>query len=184
MVNTSMSTTVKWRLVAFVLAIGMMVSLSVWAALASWNRIDDMRRQLNQVQSDSFRLADQFQQSILSLNNLLLRYQVRQKLSTWQEFLQVGEKFERSIAILILAYQLADAHRKTLIQFFADSDTSLTTLRKPHSSPSIAPPCRKPCWRANYSVMNGVPSPARKSGALAALSRLIRAPSSWMKSAI
>lgn len=181
-----MSTKVKWRLVAFVLAIGMMVSLSVWAALASWNRIDAMRRQLAQVQSESFHLADHFQQSILSLNNLLLRYQVRQKLSTWQEFLRVGEEFERWIAtlkpewntpderrilqqfetayqtymvaarrlenqrksggaitsleafepleaqsegLLKLAYQLADAHRKTLNQFFAGSDADLANLR-------------------------------------------------------
>ena len=60
-----MSTKVKWRLAAFVLAIGIMVYLSVWAALASWNRIDAMRRQLAQVQSESFHLADHFQQSIL-----------------------------------------------------------------------------------------------------------------------
>ena len=181
-----MITNVKWRLIALALSICMMVSLSVWAALASWNRTDEVRRQLTQVQSDSFHLADRFQQSILNLNNLLLRYRLREEPSTWRRFLQVGEEFEswigtlkpefntpderrileefettyktyfsnarlyertrpiggaiasleefaplevQSEKLLELAYQLANAHRKTLNQFLARSDSALATLR-------------------------------------------------------
>ena len=43
--------------------------------------------------------------------------------------------------------------------------------RTARSSPSIAPPCPRRCWRANCSATSAAPSPARKPAASAASSR-------------
>ena len=51
------------------------------------------------------------------------------------------------------------------------------------SRSSTAWPSPTPCWRANFSVMNAVPSPARSTAASAVSNRPRAAPSSWTRSA-
>ena len=92
-----MNTKVKWRLAAFVLAIGLMLSLTIWTAQESWNRIDLMRGRLTATRSQSFMIADHFQQKILNLNNLLLRYQIRQGSTEWEQFLTAVNSLQQWI---------------------------------------------------------------------------------------
>jgi signal transduction histidine kinase len=81
-----MSGGIKFRLVAFVLAMGLMVSLIAWTAHTSWERITELQQKLTSVQLKSFQIADHFQQTILELNNTVLRYGVSHDQNDWTRF--------------------------------------------------------------------------------------------------
>jgi len=81
-----MSGGIKFRLVAFVSAIGIMVTLIVWTAHTSWERIAELQQKLTSVQLKSFQIADHFQQTILELNNTVLRYAVSHDPADWARF--------------------------------------------------------------------------------------------------
>ena len=81
-----MSGGIKFRLAAFVLAIAGMITIIVWTAQSAWRRGGDMREKLTSVQLQSFQIADHFQQSILELNNLLLRYALYHDTNIWGRF--------------------------------------------------------------------------------------------------
>ena len=81
-----MSGGIKFRLVAFVLAIGLMVILIAGTAHRAWQRIAELQRKLTSVQLKSFQIANHFQQTILELNNRVLRYGVSQDPAEWGRF--------------------------------------------------------------------------------------------------
>jgi hypothetical protein len=81
-----MNNGIKFRLIAFVLAIGVMVGLIAWTAHSSWRRIGELRQKLTSVQLKSFQIADHFQQTILELNNTVLRYGVSHDPGDWAHF--------------------------------------------------------------------------------------------------
>ena len=81
-----MSSRLKVRLAAFILAIGVMVALIIWAAHGSWKRTGELREKLTSIQFQSFQIADHLQQSILEMNNLVLRYGVYQDSNDWAQF--------------------------------------------------------------------------------------------------
>jgi len=72
-----MNSGVKLRLGGFVAAIGLLVFMVVWIAVASWRRVDDSRARLASLQSDRFRVASHLQQTILGLNEHLLSFTLR-----------------------------------------------------------------------------------------------------------
>jgi signal transduction histidine kinase len=81
-----MSGSIKFRLVAFVLAIALMVTLIIGAAVTAWYRSSDFRQKLASAQLMSFQIADHFQQNILTLNNLVLSYGVSRDTNNWDRF--------------------------------------------------------------------------------------------------
>jgi signal transduction histidine kinase len=81
-----MSGGIKFRLVAFILAIAVMVTLTGWTAHTSWKRIGDLQQRLTVVQMQSFQIAGHFQRTILELDNLVLRYAVSREESDWAHF--------------------------------------------------------------------------------------------------
>ena len=81
-----MSRALKLRLAAFIVAIAIMVGLIAWAAHSSWRRTGELRENLTTAQSESFQIADHFQQSILELNNLVLRYGAYHEPGVWAQF--------------------------------------------------------------------------------------------------
>jgi len=81
-----MSGSIKTRLFAFVLAIGLMVLCIAWAAHSSSRRIGDLQQRLTAVQLQSFQIADHFQQTILELNNTVLRYGVSRDAADWDHY--------------------------------------------------------------------------------------------------
>jgi len=182
-----MSGVIKFRLVSFILALAIMAGLLAWLAHMSWQRTGELRQKLSLVQIQSFQIADHFQQSILELNNLVLRYGVYGDAQDWEKFetgrktldlwideqrpilrsekerqildqinttydgymeaaLGIGAKtrtestrgsglgdfaeFEgESRQILVLSFELANAHRDSLDSFLVASSRSLTWLR-------------------------------------------------------
>ena len=92
-----MNFNLKFRLTIFVLAVVTAVSLLLWAAHASWRRVDVLRERLSTVQLESFRIADHFQQTIQQLNNLLLRHSIDRKPADWNEFDGRSKELDRWI---------------------------------------------------------------------------------------
>src|SRR6266404_2028622 len=92
-----MSGRLKFRLAAFVLAIGLMVTLIAWAAHGSWKRTGELRERLTAIQFQSFQIADHLQQTILELNNLVLRYGVYQETGDWARFGLASTNLDRWI---------------------------------------------------------------------------------------
>jgi signal transduction histidine kinase len=93
----SMSSRLKFRVAAFILAIGFTVSLITWAAHGSWNRTGELRDRLTSIQFQSFQIADHLQQSILEMNNLVLRYGVYQDARDWARFGSASTNLDRWI---------------------------------------------------------------------------------------
>lgn len=81
-----MSRVIKLRLIAFVIAMAIMAGLLAWLAHMSWQRTGELREKLSLVQLQSFQIADHFQQTILALNNLVLRYGVYRDSRDWEQF--------------------------------------------------------------------------------------------------
>src|SRR2546421_159526 len=71
-----MSGAIKLRLAGFILAIALMLGLIAWTAHNSWRRTGELREKLTSVQLQSFQIADHIQQTLLELNNSVLRFGV------------------------------------------------------------------------------------------------------------
>src|SRR5262245_9372817 len=81
-----MSGPIKLRLVGFILAIGIMLGLIAWTAHTSWRRTGELREKLTSVQLKSFQIADQLRQTLLELNNNVLRFGVNHDANEWAQF--------------------------------------------------------------------------------------------------
>jgi len=98
-----MKSAIKFRLIAFVMAIACMVALIAWTGHSSWNRTGELQEKLTSVQLQSFQIADQLQEKILELNNLVLRYGVYHDTNIWTEFTKASKKVDRWIDEQVLS---------------------------------------------------------------------------------
>ncbi len=80
------SSGIKIRLAAFLGAIALMAALIFWIAHTSWARTGELQEKLSAVQLQSFQIADHFQQSILELNNYVLRFSLNRDPRDWERF--------------------------------------------------------------------------------------------------
>lgn len=88
---------IKFRLAAFILAIAGMVALLAWTAQSAWRRSGELRERLTAVQLKSFQIADHFQQTVLELNNTVLRYGIYHRPRDWQRFQSLSRDLNRWI---------------------------------------------------------------------------------------
>src|SRR6185295_14855925 len=86
LVTSSMHPAIQLRVAAFIVALVMVFAAIVWTAHTSWQRFGALRERLNSVQSESFRNAEHFQNSVQDLNNLLLNFEKNRQPETWKEF--------------------------------------------------------------------------------------------------
>ena len=84
----------KFRFAAFALAMGVMVFLISSAAVVSWRRIGGVRASLNEVQSDSLRIAEEFQRHLRQLNDTLSRYGTSHDAGDWQHYLKASDQLD------------------------------------------------------------------------------------------
>jgi signal transduction histidine kinase len=77
---------IKLRLTIFVSTIALLLMLIAWTAHIVWQRIDELHEKFALVQSQSFQNADHLQQTILGLNNLVLRYAAYHDPQDWAKF--------------------------------------------------------------------------------------------------
>jgi signal transduction histidine kinase len=68
------------------------------ATLYSQRQAEDLRARLSEVESESFRIADEFRESIRALNNVMQHYGINHDPATWNEFLEAGHKLDGWIA--------------------------------------------------------------------------------------
>ena len=92
-----MSGSIKYRLVAFVLAIAGMFCLIAWTAHTAWRRGRELQERLTTVQLQSFQIADHLQQTIWELNNLVLRFGVYHDTNDWARFESVSKELDKWI---------------------------------------------------------------------------------------
>jgi signal transduction histidine kinase len=92
--HQSISRGIKYRVAAFVLAIAVMIALIAYAAHSAWQRGSELREKLTTVQLKSFQIADHFQQSILELNNIVLRYGVYRDTNDWSRFKVLSKELD------------------------------------------------------------------------------------------
>jgi signal transduction histidine kinase len=77
---------IKIRLALFITTIISLVLLIAWTAHSSWQRINESHEKLTDVQWKSFQIAGHLQQTILGLNNLVLRYAAYRDPEDWTNF--------------------------------------------------------------------------------------------------
>ncbi|HUB86847.1 MAG TPA: ATP-binding protein [Verrucomicrobiae bacterium] len=75
-----------FRLIAFFATIVLLAALIVWTAHTSWQRMGELQEHLSAQQWKSFEIADHLQQTVLGLNNLVLRYAAYDNLEDWTNF--------------------------------------------------------------------------------------------------
>jgi signal transduction histidine kinase len=95
--SESISAGIKIRLIALILAIAVMVALIAWAAQSSWRRGGELGDKLTKVQIESFHIADHIQESILELNNNVLRYSLSRDANDWIHFQKASKELDEWI---------------------------------------------------------------------------------------
>lgn len=93
-----MNSAVRLRLTVLIGAIALMAGLTLWGVQDSWQRIRQLERTLTASQLGSFRLAEEFQQRLLTLGNFLLRYTARRNPATWTQFQEASVQLDQWIA--------------------------------------------------------------------------------------
>lgn len=82
-------------MLALVLVVAVMGALILLATLYSQRQAAELRSQLRQVESESFRIGDEFKESLREQNNIMARYSINHDPAIWGEFLatsrQLGE---------------------------------------------------------------------------------------------
>jgi signal transduction histidine kinase len=89
-----MTPTAKFRLAALVLSVGLMGALIVLAILLSERQGNELRSQLNAVDSESFSLSEHFKDALRDVNNIRFRYTTTGDPDAWSQFLQAGRDLD------------------------------------------------------------------------------------------
>jgi signal transduction histidine kinase len=89
-----MNLSVKFRLAALGVAAGLMGLLIVVAVVLSQRKADQLRAQLNTVDSESFGIAEHFKDSLREINNIRFRYAVDHDPAAWEQFTNSSRKLD------------------------------------------------------------------------------------------
>jgi len=82
-----MNASIKTRLTIFIAATGLLLLLAGWTVHATWRRIGELHDRLTTVQWRSYEFSDHLQQSVLGMNNTMLRYSAYRYREDWTNFL-------------------------------------------------------------------------------------------------
>src|ERR1017187_6422469 len=85
---------IRFRLVALALIVALMGALILLATLNSQRQAAELRDRLSQVDFESFRIADQFRDSLREVNNTMQRYGTEHDPAVWSEFLEASHKLD------------------------------------------------------------------------------------------
>lgn len=81
-----MNSGIKVRLALFVAGIVLLLLLVAWVVHLTWQRMGELHARLATVQWQSFEFSDHLQQSVLGLNNTMLRYSAYRDLEDWTNY--------------------------------------------------------------------------------------------------
>jgi len=86
---------ILFRLVVFIATITLLAALIGWTAHTSWRRTGELQEHLSAQQWKSFQIADHLQQTVLGLNNMVLRYATYRNASDWTNFEGASRELDR-----------------------------------------------------------------------------------------
>ncbi len=92
-----MTTAFRVRLAILIGSMAMVAGLMLWSVQDSWRRIGRVEHKLTGSYLESFRLAGEFQQRLLTLNSSMLRYTARREPKIWTEYKQASDELDRWI---------------------------------------------------------------------------------------
>ena len=101
---------IKWRLAALGSAVALMGVLIALITLDSQRRAGESRRRLDQVDAESFRIADLFKEKLRHANDHMRRYATAHDDLAWRQFLEASKALEGWIAKEISLLPTAHEH--------------------------------------------------------------------------
>ena len=81
-----MNPRIIFRVIVFFATIMLLVALIAWTALTSWQRMGELQAHLKAQQWNSLDIGTHLQQTILGLNNLVVRYAASRNETEWTNF--------------------------------------------------------------------------------------------------
>jgi signal transduction histidine kinase len=85
---------IKYRLLALVAVVAVMGVSILLATIYSQRQADELRSRLSRVESESFRIADEFRESLRELNNIMQHYGIDHDPAVWSEFQESSRKLD------------------------------------------------------------------------------------------
>ena len=82
---------IRYRIVALTLVMALMGLLVLLATLNSQRQANELHARLTQVDSETFRIADQFRNSLRELNNTMQRYGSERDPALWKDRAALSE---------------------------------------------------------------------------------------------
>jgi signal transduction histidine kinase len=89
--HPAMNFRIKLRLIGLVVGIGLMGLVILFETIQSQRQAQELHAQLNQVDSESFRIADQFREFLRGLNGSMYRYGIERDPAERDEFLKSSQ---------------------------------------------------------------------------------------------
>src|SRR5947208_6566695 len=86
-----MSSAIKFRLISFALAIGIVAGLIAWAAYTTWKEVANLQG-FDSAQITSYQVADHLQTTILELNNILGDFVLNTNNASLKKFWQQSDE--------------------------------------------------------------------------------------------
>ncbi len=129
----SMNSKFRLRLLILFGAICAVAGLTLWAVERSWTRVNVLERGLTKEQLLIFRLADDFQQRLLTLNNSMLHFVVRRDAARWAEFEQSSANLGQWIDMQITKVT-TDRERSMLLELKAAYRDYLAAAGRLHAN--------------------------------------------------
>lgn len=123
---------IRFRLIALTLVVALMGLLILLATVNSESQANELEERLAQVDSESFRIADQFRNSMRELNNTMQRYGTDRDPAVWNEFADASHRLD--VWIDQQKPKLTTAQEKdALQQIDATYDVFLSRARELHA---------------------------------------------------
>jgi signal transduction histidine kinase len=121
----------RLRLLLLFGTICLVAGVTLWGVERSWTRVNALERRLTREQFVSFRLADDFQHQLLTLNNSMLHFAVRHDAARWAEFEQSSASLGRWIDSQLVRLNI-DRERGILSQLKTAYGDYLAAARRFH----------------------------------------------------
>src|SRR5579859_1922450 len=85
---------IKLRLAALLMGLGLFGAMIVAVTLSSQRQANEVRARLNQVDIESFHIADHFKDALREVDSKMRAYRVERQPELWEEFLKTSQELD------------------------------------------------------------------------------------------
>jgi signal transduction histidine kinase len=117
---------IKLRLVALLVGLGLFGALIVAVTLGSQRQADEVRTRLNQVDVESFHIADHFKDALRQVDDKMRSYRVERQPDLWDDFLKASHELDDWINEQ--APKLRTEHEKEILKQIDSAYTNYVEL--------------------------------------------------------